>query len=170
MAFEPCTTCQDAATAAANAAASVSNQAAATLESAASVAGEVVDDAAALLAEEEAALAAAEAEAGYTVTWDMPDTSKEKAGVFLAGALAFLAPFVGFAVAASVGRKSSGYLKPVGAGALTFFAMRAAAVGVLHVTDNLPSVSTASALGAMMPQVPRLTQRQAGTRVYRGGR
>lgn len=91
----------------------------------------------------------------YTVMWDKPDTSKERVGLALAGGLAFLAPFVGFAVAANVARGGKGYLKPVGAGALTFFAMRAAAVGVLHFSGNLPSVSTPAALGALLPQVPR---------------
>lgn len=94
-------------------------------------------------------------EMDYTITWDMPDTDKERLGLAIAGGLAFLAPFVGFAVAARTARKSAGYLKPVGAGALTFFAMRAAAVGVLHYSGNLPHVSTATALGATLPQVPR---------------
>ena len=93
----------------------------------------------------------------YTITWDMPDTNKERVGLAIAGGLAFLAPFVGFAVAARTARKSAGYLKPVGAGALTFFAMRAAAVGVLHYSGNLPNVSAATALGSALPQVPRRT-------------
>jgi len=91
----------------------------------------------------------------YVVTWDRPDTSKEKIGLLLAGGLAFLAPFVGFAVAARVARGSKGYFKPIGAGALTFFAMRAAAVGALHFSDNLPTVTAPAAFGAMMPQVPQ---------------
>lgn len=106
-------------------------------------------------------------EPDYTVTWDMPDTSKERLGLALAGGLAFLAPFVGFAVAAKVARGSKGYMKPVGAGAFTFFAMRAAAVGVLHFTGNMPAVvSTSTALGAVLPQVPRRTVSLPQRRVF----
>lgn len=96
----------------------------------------------------------AEGAEDYVITWDRPDTSKEKLGLAIAGGLAFLAPFVGFAVAAKVARGGSGYAKPIGAGALTFFAMRAAAVGVLHLSDNLPAVTAPTALGAVLPPVP----------------
>lgn len=104
---------------------------------------------------EQAAVPAQEEDVDYTITWDMPDTDKERIGLAIAGGLAFLAPFVGFAVAARTARKHAGYLAPVGYGALTFFAMRAAAVGVLHYSGNLPTVSAATALGATLPQVPR---------------
>ena len=100
----------------------------------------------------------------YTITWDMPDTSRERMGLAIAGGLAFLAPFVGFAVAARTARKTTGYLKPVGAGALTFFAMRAAAVGVLHYSGNLPNVSAATALGSTLPQVPRRNYQLGATK------
>jgi hypothetical protein len=100
----------------------------------------------------------------YTVTWDMPDTSRERMGLLIAGGLAFLAPFVGFAVAAHTARKHAGLIKPVGAGALTFFALRAASVGVLHYSGNLPNVSAATALGATLPQVPRRNYQLGATR------
>ena len=100
----------------------------------------------------------AEEQAGsldYTITWDPADTTKEKAGLAIAGVLAFLAPFAGFAVAAKVAHNDRGDFRPVGYGAITFFAMRAAAIGVLHVTDNMPTVNAPTALGAVMPQMPR---------------
>lgn len=104
----------------------------------------------------------------YTITWDMPDTSKEKLGLAIAGGLAFFAPFVGFAIAANVARKNSGFIMPIGAGGLAFFAMRAAAVGVLHVTGNLPAVSAPAALGAVLPQIPRRNYSYPQARVFRG--
>lgn len=140
MAFEPCPGCEQAAPTATPSAAS---QYEATAGDVVTAPGEAVPD-------------GAEADSlDYVITWDAPDTSKEKVGLAVAGGLAFLAPFVSFAVAAKVARKTTGYFKPVGAGALTFFAMRAAAVGVLHFTDNLPAVTAPAAFGAVMPQVPQ---------------
>ena len=102
----------------------------------------------------------------YVVTWDPADTSKEKLGLGIAGGLAFLAPFVALSVAAKVAHNDKGYFRPVGYGAITFFAMRAAAVGVLHFTDNLPTVTAPAALGAVLPQMPHRRPVPQG-RVYR---
>jgi hypothetical protein len=152
MAFEPCPGCGP------NSPTTTFDPPATTYEKGApesydATAGDIVGD-----GQGEAPLEDPAADAGsddYVITWDRPDTSKEKLGLVIAGGLAFLAPFVGFAVAAKVARGGPGYFKPIGAGALTFFAMRAAAVGVLHFSDNLPAVTAPTAFGAMMPQVPQ---------------